>query len=212
MRYMMIALAFAGVSSPAVAQLALPPQMEARPAMDAAVATATGAMMQQQQQMQQQMPAGMQQVDGSGMAAPAPTPLGMAQQPEPMMAPAAQSAPALCGNLPPMLISISHGITFVSGGTNQAEIEQFKALDGEFNLQMLLSAKNGDHLVVQSARILDYKGFELVKAVGAGPYFYAYIRPGDYKLEVTLEPGAKPITVALKVPSRGRMRKTILLK
>ncbi|NCY25832.1 MAG: hypothetical protein EBX37_13595, partial [Alphaproteobacteria bacterium] len=122
----------------------------------------------------------------------------------------APAAPVLARE--PLPLSLRHGVTYVTGGTTQQEIEQFRSMDAEFNLQVLFAAKNNDHLVVQSARILDYQGFELVASYAAGPYFYAYIRPGDYVLEIVYEAGAQPVKVKVTVPAKGRVRKTILLK
>lgn len=149
-------------------------------------------------------------------AAPVPAaPLNPAPVPQATVA-TSTAVPAFlaggCVQAVSMPLAISHGITYMTGGTAQEEIEQFRAQDAEFNLQLLFAAKNNDHLVVHSLRILDFKGFELVGSKAVGPYLYAHIPPGDYKLEIINELGAKPINITLKVPSSERLRKTILLK
>ncbi len=150
------------------------------------------------------------------LPAPTPAPQAQASAPQnlapsagPATPPAAAEAPAPAG--PASLLHISHGITYVFGGTTQGDIDQFKALDGEFNLQLLFAAKNGDHLVSSKIRLLDYHNFELVSATNVGPYLYAHVNPGDYVLEVTTDAGAKPIKMKLKVTAK-RLRKTVLLK
>lgn len=111
-----------------------------------------------------------------------------------------------------MTLQLSHGITYMTGGTTQQEIERFKAMDGEFNLQLLFADAGGGHLVNHQLRILDYTNFELVKAVAVGPYLYARINPGDYSLEVVHEPGMEPVSVKIRVPAQERLRRTVLLK
>ena len=136
-----------------------------------------------------------------------------ASQPVPAPQPAAQPQPEpAASNTMALPLSISHGITYLTGGTNQADIAQLKALDGEFNLQLLYAAKNGDHLVNYMVRILDYHNFELVSAHNVGPYFYLHISPGDYVMEVTYEKDMKPVQMKIKVPAKDRLRKTIILK
>lgn len=163
------------------------------------------------------VPAGMQAVPStprdlpagvSAEAVQAATPTATAPAAAPAPTPAAPEAKCDTG----MQIRISHGITYISGGSTQADIEQFKALDGEFNLQLLFAAKTGEHLVNQRVRLLDYHNFELVSATNVGPYFYARINPGDYMLEVTYENGSAPIKMKVKVPAKNRLRKTVLLK
>lgn len=140
-----------------------------------------------------------------------------AQQSVPSTAPV-QSVPqteqeiAQCQSKTSMPLKISHGITWLTGGTTQAEIEEFKALDNEFNLQILFAAKNGDHLINEAVRILDYHNFELVSARKVGPYVYARVSPGEYTLEVTHEAGQKPVKMKIKVLAKKRLRKTIILK
>lgn len=143
--------------------------------------------------------------------APQSQPAPQAQQPAP--APAPQQQAETAGQCPQaMPVNISHGITYMTGGTTSSEVAQLKALDGEFNMQLLFAAKNGDHLINHQVRILDYHNFELVKAQKVGPYFYMHINPGDYVLEVTYEAGMKPVQMKIKVPAKNRLRKTILLK
>lgn len=121
----------------------------------------------------------------------------------------AMGMPASCGD---MKLAISHGITFMTGGTTQEDINAFASMDAEFNLQLLFAAKNNDHLIVYRVRMLDNKGFELLSAKTAGPYLYAHIPAGTYQLEITHEMGAMPIFVKMNIPAVGRIRKTILLQ
>lgn len=112
----------------------------------------------------------------------------------------------------PMPIRLQNGVATITGGTTLEEIEQFRSMDSEFNLQVLFASKNKDNLVVQSLRLLDDTGREMTASYAAGPYFYAFLRPGDYMLEIVYEPGMQPVRVAVKLPEKGRIRKTILLK
>jgi len=141
------------------------------------------------------------------MTQPMPQDMAAPKQTEP--AAGSMKTAALVAPLP---VSISHGITYTTGGTNEAEIEQLKTLDNEFNLQILFAAKNGDHLMNYAVRLLDYKNFELVSTKAVGPYLYLHINPGDYVLEVTHEQGMTPSKMKIKVPAKNRLRKTILLK
>jgi hypothetical protein len=193
----------------ALAQLSAPPQIVMQPQQDAPA----NAPAQQQATTPQPATSNMPVGDVQHTSAPA-TNYNIVPEPS-----AASMAAPTSGNVAPssvvaqpMQLRISHGITYISGGTTEVEIEQFRLMDAEFNLQMLLAAKTKDHLIAHRVRVLDYKGFELVSTQGVGPYLYAYIRPGTYKLEIMLEANSKPITVDLKVPNKGRVRKTILLK
>ena len=110
-----------------------------------------------------------------------------------------------------MPLNISHGITYTSGGTTQAEIDQLKAWDEEFNLQLLFAANNGDHLINHRVRLLR-KNKEVLSISPAGPYVYARLTPGEYTMEVLHEAGMKPVKTQVKVPAKNRLRKTVILK
>jgi hypothetical protein len=181
--------------------------------------------MQQQQMQQQQMPASTtpktwpapaNNAPAAGYVnAPAGAPNG--QFPAPSGAPVTPSAqidstgggaiPAL-----PMQVKTSGGVTYLSGGISDEELSQLKSQESLYNVQVLLSAKNGEYVSNIALRILDNKSTPLVSIVDAGPYVYAKMLPGTYYLETAVKSTGVVKKESFKVTSKGVVKKHVVFE
>ncbi len=129
-----------------------------------------------------------------------------AQTPAPMQTAPMQTAPQYApvnrvnidstgsGAIPSLPIndqSSTNGTEFLNGGISDEEVAELKARAHEFNVQVLLSAKNGEYVSNVGLRILDAKGTPLVSIADAGPYVYAKLTPGTYTIETSGSGGNK---------------------
>ena len=102
------------------------------------------------------------------------------------------------GNLPPLSDSAyltgpveqtSGSIRYVSGGIGDDEKEWFKQQGAGYNLHLLNTARPGDFMGNLALRLKNSQNTEVLNATGVGPYFYASLPPGTYRLEVEAEDG-----------------------
>ena len=77
-----------------------------------------------------------------------------------------------------------------------------RAVQGDYNLHLLFAVRGtGEYLADIPVTIADAKGKVLVEAVSQGPFFYARLLAGRYR--VTAGKGSSAITRTVSVPSRG---------
>ena len=135
---------------------------------------------------------------------PVATPATLGYAPQPTAPVAATPAPIDSigsGAIPslPLEVQASNGISFINGGIG----------DEEFNVHVMLSAKNGEFISDVSLRILDSKDAPLVAVSDAGPYFYAHMAAGTYTLETTAANGEKK-TAKITVGAKGTVKQHIV--
>lgn len=89
----------------------------------------------------------------------------------------------------PLEVKSENGITYVTGGIGDEEMAQLKAQQGNFNVQVLLTAQHGEYLGEALARVIGADGADLAVIENAGPYVYVQLKPGSYTFEVTAKEG-----------------------
>lgn len=72
------------------------------------------------------------------------------------------------------------GIRYMSGGIGEEELEELKAMEGQFNLKIVMAMKNGEYVSDEPVVIRDAGGATVLEAVSDGPLFYAKLPPGRY--------------------------------
>ena len=74
-------------------------------------------------------------------------------------------------------------ITYISGGIGLDDMEMLRELRPSYNLHLLFASQgSGQYLAEVNVKILDQKGQMLLDAIADGPYFYAKVGPGRYKI------------------------------
>jgi hypothetical protein len=102
----------------------------------------------------------------------------------------------------PLTVMSNGTMKYVTGGVGQEELAQLKSLEKDFNIQMLIATKQGGFLSDATVRVVDTKDTVLFTVQNAGPYFYLYLPPADYILEVTASDGNMR-SIKVKAPASG---------
>jgi len=102
---------------------------------------------------------------------------GMAAAPP---APAAPVAPTLKPAAAP------GGLSYVSGGIGEAEQQELKAREGEFNLKLVFTLVEGNYVTDVSV-VVSAKGKRIIEHVAQGPFFMARLPAGEYTVSAAYE-------------------------
>ena len=102
----------------------------------------------------------------------------------------------------PLTVMSNGTMKYVTGGVGQEELAQLKSLEKDFNIQMLIASTKGTFLSDATVRVVDTKDTVLFTVQNAGPYFYLYLPPADYILEVTASDGNMR-SIKVKAPASG---------
>jgi len=74
-------------------------------------------------------------------------------------------------------------VTYISGGIGFDDMEMLRELRPNYNLHLLFASQgSGQYLAEVRVKILDQKGETQLDAIADGPYFYAKVTPGKYKI------------------------------
>ena len=96
------------------------------------------------------------------------------------------------------------GARYVSGGVGQEERAALEAMRGEFNLRVTFAAqRSGGYLADVGVSLEDSKGREVFRTVAQGPWLYARLAPGRYRLTATYSGRRETRQVA--VPAKGHV-------
>jgi hypothetical protein len=95
-----------------------------------------------------------------------------------------------------------NGISYVSGGVDDAEQQALRKASHQFNLQLTLANKAGDYLGGADIRINNQAGKTVLATQSDGPLFLAKLPPGKYKLHATAE--GKTLARETKVEQHGQ--------
>lgn len=77
------------------------------------------------------------------------------------------------------------GVPYLSGGIGTSEREEMLQMKANYNLHLLFAEQgSGAYLADIRVRIADMTGTTLLAAVSKGPWFYAKLAPGQYRLSV----------------------------
>ncbi len=83
-------------------------------------------------------------------------------------------------------IKTEDGIRYVSGGIGESERSELQALSSQFNLHLMFATQgSGEYLSAVRVSILDTHQAPVLTATSKGPWFYAQLPPGDYRVDVT---------------------------
>lgn len=109
--------------------------------------------------------------------------------------------------LPLEIKTSKSGIKYVSGGIGDEEMAQLKSIGQEYNLHLLVSAKTGEYITGADVRIAGADGKEILSVQGAGPYVFAKLPAGSYKIEAKWNGVTQKANV--KLPDKGSVRSHI---
>lgn len=108
----------------------------------------------------------------------------------------------------PLEIHMADNIRYITGGVGEEEMAQLKMVEHEYNFRLLLTGVGGAYISDATVRITDSSGRLILSTDGAGPYLYATLAPGSYKLEITAPEGGIK-TAAVKVPEKGFIKPAV---
>lgn len=92
-------------------------------------------------------------------------------------------------------------VTYISGGVGEHERQAMRAIQGQYNLQLVFAVKGtGAYVAGSKVKIADVKGRTLLEAVSNGPDFFAKLKPGNYM--VTAERNGHVLRDKVAVPAK----------
>jgi hypothetical protein len=99
-------------------------------------------------------------------------------------------------------VKTAGNISYVSGGVGVSDRQALEQVKSKFNLRLLFAyTKSGEFLADIPVKIVDGAGKSVLDAVSAGPYFYAKLPPGRYRVSADNEGQVQ--TKSVTVPSSG---------
>ncbi len=90
-----------------------------------------------------------------------------------------------------------NGMTYLSGGVGLDERSEMKAVMHNYNLVMTFAEKSGAYLADVKVSVSAVQGKKGFSTVSDGPFFYAALPPGKYR--VSAEYGGKTQTKVVKL-------------
>ncbi|MGE0754061.1 MAG: hypothetical protein AB7L92_02765 [Alphaproteobacteria bacterium] len=102
----------------------------------------------------------------------------------------------------PLEIQTAGDIRFITGGVGDEEKAQLKMVEQDYNFRLLMTGIGGAFVSDATVRLIGSDDRLILSTDGAGPYLYAAVPPGSYKLEVTAPEGGIK-TADVKVPATG---------
>ena len=94
------------------------------------------------------------------------------------------------GWLPPgdlIRIQENQGVRYASGGIGESERDELSALSSQFNLHLLFAMQgSGNYLADVQVNIMDESGKTVLNAESQGPWFFAQLSPGAYRVVVSV--------------------------
>jgi hypothetical protein len=98
---------------------------------------------------------------------------------------------------------VENGVPFATGGVGKDQRETLLSLAHNFNLKLVFALV--DHrafLTDVPVRILDPAGKEMFTTTGAGPWLYAKLPPGKYRVAATIR--GRTLEKTTEITERGR--------
>ncbi len=93
------------------------------------------------------------------------------------------------------------GVTYLTGGIGSDEAQTMRAAAPHYNLRLLFTTMRGAYLSDADVAIQALTGTAALDARAEGPYFYAKVPPGRYRVAVRLDGAWQSRLVT--VPVRG---------
>ena len=99
--------------------------------------------------------------------------------------------------------TMSTNITFASAGVGEDDPLEIEAMRQTYNLQLLFALKgSGAFLADVTVRIYNQAAANVLTAQATGPYFFARLPPGQYRIEA--EFNGKSLSSSVSISSSGR--------
>lgn len=77
------------------------------------------------------------------------------------------------------------GIGFVSGGLGEEERTTLRGMAADYNMRLMFAvAGSGEYLADVAVKLVDARGDTVLDTVSDGPFFYAHVPPGRYRITV----------------------------
>jgi hypothetical protein len=76
----------------------------------------------------------------------------------------------------------SNGVIYASGGVGLDEQMEMNAMAKNYNLKMVFAEAPRDYVSGVKVKIVDHSGKVLLEATSSGPWFFAKLPQGDYRL------------------------------
>jgi hypothetical protein len=114
------------------------------------------------------------------------------------------SGPASAGNLSERY---DHGIVYVTGGVGVDEVEALRGMASRYSMQARFAASSGEYLSGVAVQLRKIDGTLVFSATSDGPYLYAKMPPGSYRLTATSEGVVRK--QSFTVPARGGVSVTL---
>lgn len=111
---------------------------------------------------------------------------------------AANAGFALAVNMPQT--RTAGDISYISGGIGVAEQEYLTARQGEFNLKLVFTLKEGNYVADVNVQVKDGSGKTLLEHFAPGPFFMAKLPAGRYSVSATYE--GKTVTRDVRVSEK----------
>jgi hypothetical protein len=102
----------------------------------------------------------------------------------------------------------NHGVAYVTGGVGQDEVAAFRGLASGYNMRATFTTGSGEYLSGVAVQVARPDGTVVFSATSDGPYLFARLPQGRYRLTATLD-GAQR-SRELYVPARGGVRLTMV--
>ncbi len=84
--------------------------------------------------------------------------------------------------VPPTFAGMFEGIRHISGGVGIEEREAMKLLAADYNLQLVFSKTSGSYVAGVRVTIENSEGKEILDALSDGPWFFADLPAGKYRV------------------------------
>jgi hypothetical protein len=92
-------------------------------------------------------------------------------------------------------------VSYVTGGIGVQSREEIMSARGQYNLRLLFAYTSGSYLADIAVTVADQAGRILLETVSNGPYLWARIAPGRYR--VTVSHAGEAQTRQANVPASG---------
>lgn len=115
---------------------------------------------------------------------------------------AAQTADAGASGAP----SSAAGIAVLSGGVGETAKEEMKRAAKDFNVRLVFSNRQGEHLADVPYTVTDARGRNVASGTTEGPLLYLRLPPGSYT--VAVQTGGKSVAKRVKTTAPGSAAET----
>jgi hypothetical protein len=81
--------------------------------------------------------------------------------------------------------STSNGVSFASGGVGLSERMDMDAMAKNYNIKMVFAEAPRDYVSGVNVKIIDHSGKMLIETTSNGPWFFAKLPQGNYRVEAS---------------------------